>query len=95
MDDKLTPAQLRGARAMLDWSIVDLAKIAQVSISTIKRLEHRRFLSNADRSTPAVRSAFETAGVHFLADDGDGPGLRCRAAVAPREHQLGASRRSG
>jgi hypothetical protein len=35
----MSPAQVRGARGMLDWSMLDLAAAAQVSVSTIKRIE--------------------------------------------------------
>lgn len=78
MTEFITSAQLRAARALLDWSMIDLAKVARVSVSTIKRLEDERLRPATDRSAAAVQSALETAGVRFLPDDGDGPGVRCR-----------------
>lgn len=78
MAEIITSAQLRAARALLDWSMIDLAKVARVSVSTIKRLEDERLRPATARSTASVQGAFETAGVRFLADDGDGPGVRCK-----------------
>lgn len=78
MADHITSAQLRAARALLDWSMVDLAKVAQVSISTIKRMEDERLRPATDRSIAPIQSALESAGVRFLDDDGQGPGVRCR-----------------
>ena len=80
MTDLITSAQLRAARALLDWSIIDLSKVAQVSASTIKRMEHDHLRPAADRSVVPIRRALEAAGVQFLPDDGDGPGLRYKAS---------------
>ena len=79
MTEPITPAQIRAARALLDWSMVDLAKVAQVSVSTIKRMEDELQRPTADRSMAPVQHAFQTAGVRFLPDDGDGPGVRYKA----------------
>ena len=79
MAEPITPAQIRAARALLDWSIVDLAKVAQVSVSTSKRMEDERQRPASDRSIAPVQYALQTAGVRFLSDNGDGPGVRCKA----------------
>lgn len=76
--DTVTPAQLRAARALLDWSMLELARVAQVSISTIKRMEDERLRPDRARSVAAMQGALETAGVRFLWDDGDGPGVRLK-----------------
>jgi hypothetical protein len=39
VSDMLSPAQIRGAQGMLDWSMSDLAKATQVSVSTVQRVE--------------------------------------------------------
>ena len=75
--DRLTPAQVRGARAMLDWSMVELAYAARVSVSMIKRIEDAE-RSVSDDLCNVVRDALETAGVRFLPDDGNGSGMRFR-----------------
>ena len=79
MADKPMPGQIRAARALLDWSMIDLAKAAQVSISTIKRAENDGPLHATVRSVASIRDALETNGVRFLPDDGDGPGVRYKA----------------
>ena len=74
---KMTPAQCRAARGLVDMSQADLAKAANVGNSTVRNFE-------AGRSTPvannldAIRSALEAAGVIFIAENGDGPGVRLR-----------------
>lgn len=75
MADRITPAQIRGARGMLDWSMVRLATAAGLSISTVKRFESGDQPVSDDR-VARMQDAVETEGVRFLADDGDGPGLR-------------------
>ena len=79
MADKITPGQIRAARALLDWSMIDLANAATVSVSTIKRAEDDGSLYVTDRIIACIRDAFETNGVRFLPDNGDGPGLRYKA----------------
>ena len=74
----VTPVQIRGARAMLGWSLVDLAKAARVSVATLKRVE-----DGAEHpSLGVIRDTLETEGVSFLQDDGSGPGMRLRARSA-------------
>ena len=72
-------AQIRAARAMLDWSLIYLAKAADVSISTVVRAEGRSPEQVAEGTLGAIRVAMETAGVCFLENEGDGAGVRLRA----------------
>ncbi|BCG83876.1 MULTISPECIES: helix-turn-helix transcriptional regulator [unclassified Mesorhizobium] len=73
--DAISVQQCRAARAMLGWSQGDLAEAAAVSRTTIVdfersiRIPHRNNLA-------AIRRAFETAGIEFLAENGGGAGLR-------------------
>lgn len=76
MSDLPTPAQIRGARGMLDWSMLDLARAAGVSVSTVKRFEGGGAQPVSRDTVATMQRALEAAGVHFLDDDGDGPGLR-------------------
>jgi len=64
-------AQVRGARAMLEWTIADLAKAAQVSVNTIKRLEDRHNKQPL-RATcnERIRSTLEAAGALFFDETG-------------------------
>ncbi len=75
---QISPAQMRAARAMLGWSMLDLARAARVSISTVKRFEGEGDQPVSDELVGLMQDAAETAGLRFLADDGDGPGVRLR-----------------
>jgi transcriptional regulator with XRE-family HTH domain len=71
----LTAAQCRAARALLDWSQLELAKQAGIGIVTVRQLEagtHGPRRATLD----VVRRAFETAGVEFIDENGGGAGVR-------------------
>ena len=73
----IVPAQIRAARALLDWRQIDLAKAAGVSDPTIINFE--RGATDPRASTlDAMRHALESAGVIFVEENGDGPGVRLR-----------------
>ena len=74
--DRLLPSQMRGARGMLGWSMLDLAKAAGVSISTVKRLEDGSAEIDSDRLSVSVQGAFEAAGIRFFLDEQTEAGLR-------------------
>lgn len=63
----LIAAQIRAARALLDWSQRQLAEKSKLSVPTIKRMEGAM---GPERSTEAnveaVRRALESAGIVFL-----------------------------
>ena len=71
------PAQVRMARAALNWSLADLAKVAGVHRNTISNFETERYGGSAD-ALEAIRAALEAAGVEFIAENGGGPGVRLR-----------------
>jgi transcriptional regulator with XRE-family HTH domain len=75
---EINTAQMRAARALLDWNQGDLAAAAEISLPTVKRYE-------AGMRTPipsilaAIRRALEDAGIEFIpAKSGKGVGLRLR-----------------
>jgi len=75
----LSSIQIRAARALLGWTAQDLAQQSAVSLRTIRRAE----LAGQDTSMTAanelaVRHALETAGVIFIDENGDGPGVRLK-----------------
>ena len=78
----LTAAQIRAARALLDWSQRQLAEKSKLSVPTIKRMEgamgpERSTAANVD----AVRRTLESAGVVFLepkANKDGGAGVRLK-----------------
>jgi len=69
----ITPAQIRAARALLDWNQSELAEKAGLSLTALNNLERGR--SDPKASTlNAVQKAIEAAGVAFT--NGDEPGVR-------------------
>lgn len=78
MSDRLTSAQFRAARALLNWSMMSLAEAARVSVSTVVNAEGRNPEKMLSGHEGAIRAALETAGVQFIDDDGEGVGVRLR-----------------
>lgn len=76
---RLTSAQIRAARALLDWSGPDLADNSGVSFSTIKRMEKSADIVKSE-SVRRVRSTLETAGIQFAS----GAGGEIWVALAPK-----------
>jgi transcriptional regulator with XRE-family HTH domain len=72
-------AQIRGARALLRWSAVDLAKASSVGVNTIRRAEIAESETSLTAANElAIRRALEAAGVEFIDENGGGPGVRLR-----------------
>ena len=73
-------AQLRAARALLDWNQTELANKAGVSVETIKRLE--RIVGSLEATKvstlDAITKALNKAGVEFT--NGDAPGVRLKSS---------------
>jgi transcriptional regulator with XRE-family HTH domain len=65
------------ARAALQIGVRELATAAKVSTNTITRLEKGEALK--ERTVQDIRSALEAAGVIFIDQNGNGPGVRLRA----------------
>lgn len=72
----MTAEQLRAARALLRWDQVELAKKAEVSTETIKRLERMdgELIDVRVATLSAIEAAFAAAGVEFT--NGGSPGVR-------------------
>jgi len=72
---QLLPTQCRAARALLDWSQLDLANASDVALRTI--VDFERSARSPQASTRfAIRSAFEAAGIEFIDPNGGGAGVR-------------------
>ena len=78
----ITPAQCRGARALLDITQSELAEMAGLGESTIRDFEAERRTPHPD-SLAAMVLAFQTADIEFMAASEPsatgGPGLRFRS----------------
>jgi DNA-binding XRE family transcriptional regulator len=81
-DMPLTSEQIRGARALLNWSVRELSEAAGISSSTIKRLEMNGSDTVRKESVEAARRALEDAGVQFSSPVESMVGLRQPAKVA-------------
>ena len=73
----ITAAQIRAARALLNWTRDVLAERSGVSIRTLVSIE-------ADEANPkpetmeAIFIALSTAGIIFIKKNGGGPGVRLK-----------------
>jgi transcriptional regulator with XRE-family HTH domain len=75
-------AQIRAARSLLGIGQLELSKIADVGISTVKRLELTEEISGSARTLWKIQVALEKAGVEFIPDDElKGPGVRLKEST--------------
>ena len=80
----LTCNQIRMARAALSWSVTTLAENSSVSVSTIKRIETEDGLHKAtEANLKLIRTTLEDAGIEFIGDATDGPGVRLWSKPQP------------
>jgi DNA-binding XRE family transcriptional regulator len=77
MNDRLViPAQIRAGRALLEWSQEQLAKDAEVGLSTVRDIESERRAADT-AAVASIRRALWNGGVVFVAGDAEGgPGVR-------------------
>lgn len=75
----VTSAQIRAARGLLNWTVRDLAVKSGVHRNTITRVETEA--TAPGHSLAAIRAALESAGVIFVDENGEGPGVRLRKAT--------------
>ena len=71
--------QCKMARTALGLGVRDLAAAAGVSADTVARFERGDALK--ERTVAALRAALEAAGVIFIEENGEGPGVRLRRAA--------------
>jgi len=74
----INAAQIRAARHLANLSQADIAEATGLSIPTIKRVESDREVSVSTDAVDAVIRALEKAGVIFVEENGEGPGVRLR-----------------
>ena len=82
----LTSAQIRAARALLNWSAADLAVKSSIGVATVRRAElNEDQTSMTTANDLAVRRALESGGVQFIDENGGGPGVRLKIGRAKRQ----------
>ncbi|PJG52445.1 hypothetical protein CVM73_26215 [Bradyrhizobium forestalis] len=75
---RLTGAQLRAARGMLNWSVKQLAARTGISAAVIRRLEEQNgFLRLPDETLTNLCATLSSAGIEFIFGAGK-PGVRPR-----------------
>jgi transcriptional regulator with XRE-family HTH domain len=79
----ITPAQCRAGRALVDWSQRKLASAAHIGLVTVRQFEAGREARYV--TIDAIRRALEAAGVIFIEENGDGPGVRIQKKPRPRD----------
>ena len=72
----MLPVQCKMARAALGIKISELAKLADMSTNTIVRFETGKALKAS--TVDDLRLVLESAGIIFISENGDGPGIRLR-----------------
>ena len=77
----ITSGQIRAGRALLRWSANDLAERSRLGVATIRRAEAADGpILITEANSAAIRSTLESAGVIFVEENGEGPGVRLRKA---------------
>ena len=73
----VTSAQVRMARAALNWTVRDLAEAAGLHRNTINNIEVGRFAGDPD-TLMSIEKVLTAAGIAFIDENGGGPGVRLR-----------------
>ena len=79
----LSPEQCRAARGLLGWTQSQLKEAAHVARATLADFEAGK-RTPYQRTLIDLRSALETAGVIFVDENGEGPGVRLRKQQSKR-----------
>lgn len=73
----MTPGQCRAARALLNLEQSEIADRAGIARATIIDFEKGQRVPRL-ATIEAIRTAFESAGVEFIAENGGGAGVRLK-----------------
>lgn len=75
----ITSDQVRAGRALLRITVSELAKLSDIGVATIKRIEAGSGLPSANvRTIDALIRAFQHAGIEFVGTPDDRPGVRLK-----------------
>jgi DNA-binding XRE family transcriptional regulator len=73
----VTSAQVRMARAALNWTVRDLAQAAGLHRNTITNIETGRYAGDSV-TLATIAAVLKRAGVEFIDENGGGAGVRLR-----------------
>ena len=77
--EKITPGQIRAARALLKISAQELADAASIGVATLRRAENDESdVEITAANANAIRTALEAYGIEFIPENGGGAGVRLR-----------------
>ena len=76
----MTSAQVRMARAALNWTVRDLAEATGLHRNTITNIEVGRYLGDP-ATLSLIRTVLTKAGVEFIDENGGGAGVRLRKSA--------------
>ena len=79
----VTIAQVRMARAALDWTVRDLAEATGLHRNTINNIEVGRYAGDPN-TLEVIEKTLRAAGVEFIDENGGGPGVRLRKPPKPK-----------
>src|SRR3954447_16503826 len=77
----VTSAQVRMARAALNWTVRGLADVAGEHRNTVTNIEVDRYAGDP-ATLDKIEQVFLRAGVEFIEENGGGPGVRLRKPAA-------------
>jgi DNA-binding XRE family transcriptional regulator len=80
----VTSAQVRMARAALNWTVRDLAEATRLHRNTISNIETGRYAGDV-ATLAAIANVLKRAGVQFIDENGGGPGVRLRKRTLKKE----------
>ena len=85
-------SQIRGARALLGWSTSETAARVGITRKTVERLEQAEGIPPSRTQTLLeLQRAFEAAGVEFVGEPEEGPGVRLWRPHGGKSKTKGAS----
>ena len=79
----VTSAQLRMARAALNWTVRDLAEAAGLHRNTITNIEVGRYAGD-QKTLEIIEAVLRRAGVEFIDENGGGAGVRMKKSFKKR-----------
>lgn len=78
----ITSGQIKAARALLDITVADLAKLSGIGFTTMVRLESagNQIPSGNVKTLNSVKVAIEKAGIEFIGTPESGAGVRWKTS---------------
>ena len=82
----VTSAQVKMARAALNWTVRDLAEATGLHRNTITNIEVGHYAGDP-ATLSKIEGVMRQAGVEFIDENGGGPGVRLRKRQRPKTNK--------